>query len=232
VQIACDESGYEGERLVGTTTALFAHASVALDLSTAAECLRSVRERIGSPAVQYKANHLQRERHRPVLEWLLGPAAPLLSNAHVFLLDKAAYLTRLSGGVEGSPAAVNDLLRAGGRARTEPPQQSADVREAASIDPLIPAILHAVEHWAVDGPVTILHDRQRTLTPARVRWLMLRCGGRLAGLSFAGAAADPRIQLADILAGTVRSIMEGGRAGRPRRPDARLVALAEPYLTA
>jgi len=34
--IACDESGYEGEKLIGTTTPLFAHGSVLLDPTAAA----------------------------------------------------------------------------------------------------------------------------------------------------------------------------------------------------
>jgi len=31
VQIACDESGYEGEKLIGGMTDVFAHASVRVD---------------------------------------------------------------------------------------------------------------------------------------------------------------------------------------------------------
>jgi hypothetical protein len=35
VQIACDESGYEGEKLIGGMTHVFAHASVRLDVESA-----------------------------------------------------------------------------------------------------------------------------------------------------------------------------------------------------
>jgi hypothetical protein len=92
VELACDESGYEGEKLIRTTTDVFAHASVRLDPGRAADCMRELRDRIRSPALEYKANHLLREKHRPVLVWLLGPAAPLLGEARVYLIDKAFFV--------------------------------------------------------------------------------------------------------------------------------------------
>ena len=55
VEIACDESGYEGEKLIGTTTLLFAHGSVRLEPGVAAACMAELRERIRSPATVYKA---------------------------------------------------------------------------------------------------------------------------------------------------------------------------------
>jgi len=60
MEIACDESGSEGEKLVGGVTAVFAHAGVRLSHEEAATCVRSLREMIKSPAVEYKANHLLR----------------------------------------------------------------------------------------------------------------------------------------------------------------------------
>jgi hypothetical protein len=89
VQIACDESGYKGAKLIGATTDVFAHASVLLDAESATRCMQELRNRIRSPATEYKANHLLREKHRSVLEWLLGPSGPLHNNAHVYLVDKA-----------------------------------------------------------------------------------------------------------------------------------------------
>jgi hypothetical protein len=38
-EIVCDESGSEGEKLIDTTTDVFAHASRSLDEDTAADCL-------------------------------------------------------------------------------------------------------------------------------------------------------------------------------------------------
>ncbi|GAA4553914.1 hypothetical protein [Amycolatopsis samaneae] len=92
VEIACDESGAEGEKLVGGETDVFAHAGVRLDAGTAAECVREIRRRIRSPAREYKANHLLRAKHRPVLVWLLGPSSPLYGHASLYLADKALFV--------------------------------------------------------------------------------------------------------------------------------------------
>jgi hypothetical protein len=92
LEIACDESGAEGDHLIGGETTVFAYASVRLDTATAVDCVREVRDRIGSPALEYKANHLLRGKSRPVLRWLLGPSGPVHGRAHVHLTDKTFYL--------------------------------------------------------------------------------------------------------------------------------------------
>jgi hypothetical protein len=92
LEIACDESGYEGEKLIGTSTDVFAHATVRLDPLAAAACMARLRDRIRSPATEYKANHLLRAKHRAVLVWLLSPASPLSRHGHVFLIDKAFFV--------------------------------------------------------------------------------------------------------------------------------------------
>jgi hypothetical protein len=92
VQIACDESGYEGEKLIGGMTDVFAHASVRLDGVSATRCVQELRSRIRSPATEYKANHLLRDKHRSVLEWFLRPAGPLHRNARVYLVEKAFFI--------------------------------------------------------------------------------------------------------------------------------------------
>jgi hypothetical protein len=94
VEIACDESGYEGEKLIGSTTDVFAHASVLMDTESAGRCVQETRDRIRSPATEYKANHVLRQKNRSVLLWLLGPDGPLLGNAHVYLVDKAYLVVR------------------------------------------------------------------------------------------------------------------------------------------
>jgi hypothetical protein len=92
LEIACDESGYEGENLIGGTTDVFAHAGVRLDGDAAAACLRETHRRIRSPVREYKSTHLLREKHRPVLEWFLGPSGPLHGDAHVQLTDKTFFV--------------------------------------------------------------------------------------------------------------------------------------------
>lgn len=91
-EVACDESGSDGENLTGGNTLVFAHASVRLPVETAAAHVQEIRDRIRSPAVEYKANHLLREKHRAVLEWLLSPDGPLHGHAHVHLVEKAFFV--------------------------------------------------------------------------------------------------------------------------------------------
>ncbi|MEU3460519.1 DUF3800 domain-containing protein [Streptomyces sp. NPDC006733] len=92
VEVACDESGSDGENLLGGNTDVFAHAGVRLEVAVAAASIQEIRNRIRSPAQEYKANHLLREKHRPVLTWLLGPLGPIHGHAQVHLTDKAFFV--------------------------------------------------------------------------------------------------------------------------------------------
>ncbi|HEY3472748.1 MAG TPA: DUF3800 domain-containing protein [Amycolatopsis sp.] len=116
VEIACDESGSEGENLLGGETDVFAHAGVRLSPEAAAACVREIRARIGSPAEEYKANHLLRAKHRPVLEWLLDPGGPLAGHGHVHLTDKTFFAVRAAVRLlaeDGSDAMARTLHCAG-----------------------------------------------------------------------------------------------------------------------
>ncbi|MFD0662568.1 hypothetical protein [Thermocatellispora tengchongensis] len=134
-EVACDESGSEGEKLVGGNTDVFAHAGIRLTTALAARCVEETRARAPSPTVEYKSDVIRRAKHRAALVWLLGPSGPLHGNAHVYLIDKTfLVVTRLAGLLpEADPhvvhrqgrralgdarwtaflAAFNDLLRAG-----------------------------------------------------------------------------------------------------------------------
>jgi hypothetical protein len=92
LEVACDESGYEGEKLIGANNDVFAHGSVQVDIGSADRVIREARARVRSPATEYKANHFLRDKHRTVLEWMLGPEGPLLGRARVFLVDKAFHV--------------------------------------------------------------------------------------------------------------------------------------------
>ena len=114
LEIACDESGYEGDKLIDTTTDVFAHASVALDVEPAADCMRELRHRIRSPADEYKANHILRQKHREVLRWFLGSiiAGPR-GGATSSSLTRSASSCAPSSRVllwASAPLAVADLL--------------------------------------------------------------------------------------------------------------------------
>jgi hypothetical protein len=305
LEVACDESGYEGEKLIRTTTDVFAHASVKLDTESATDCIQELRDRIRSPATEYKANHLLREKHRSVLKWLLGPSAPLHGNANVYLIDKAFFVvgkvvallvaeaTHTAGVTlyrEGRRAfrreqweaflvssnnlmrgkdrldvrtsvdsffrmldvlrltdageTVNEIVEVLRQARPRADsfrEQLRDNPEMISVlDPLIPAIVQAVVHWG-DGrrPVSIVHDRQNTLSEGRIAQLnemlgkpnpdLLGCPprGRLASLRFVDSSSDPRVQVADILAGAARKIASDELNNRG---DDELTVLLRPYV--
>lgn len=187
VEIACDESGSEGTKLVGGVTDVFAHASVGLSVAAAAECVQETRDRIRSPALEYKANHLLRSKNRSTLEWFL--TVPLPGHAHVHLIDKT-MLHALGG-----PA-----------------------------NPLFPSIVRAVELWG--GIVSIVHDQQNLLTPERIAALREELPG-LTSLTLVDSRSDPRVQVADFLAGVARRAFEDHLNGNG---DSELIALLLPYV--
>lgn len=289
VEIACDESGSEGERLTGGNTDVFGHGSVRIDGAAAAACVAELRVRIRSPALEYKANHLLRRKHRAALAWFLGADGPIAGRAHVYLVDKPFLLVRhvvaeVSGGTAAAAAALyragpatfgadrwtafltasNDLLRGSGRspAPDDPAtafaaavdglapsgteadavvdrlragrERAAELRDrldrapgaVPSLDPLLPAFARTVEFWSDGGrAVRVLHDEQRILTPDRLAALTLN--GRLAGVRFADSIVEPRVQVADFLAGVARRIAEDELAGAH---DPELARLLRPYV--
>ncbi|MEZ7155147.1 hypothetical protein OIE82_02055 [Streptomyces althioticus] len=111
-EIACDESGSDGENLTGGNTDVFAHAGVRVPVADAARALREVRDRIRSPATEYKATHLLREKHRAVLEWFLAPGGPLHGAARVHLTEKSFFVVdRLAGVLLDDRDAAAELYR-------------------------------------------------------------------------------------------------------------------------
>lgn len=277
IEVACDESGSEGDRLIGATTDVFAHASVTLDAGAAAAVMAEIRRRAPTPAIAYKANHVLREKNRAGLVWLLGE---LPGQAGVYLADKAFlvvdHVVRLLLG-DPAPAtalyrtgrrspqwaafllSANNLMRARNRrgiqtsddsfftvlesmpgdvaaqlqaarpaAETFRARLHADPAAAPHLDPLLPAIAAAVRRWGAGSrPVTIVHDRQIALSTARIAALHAELGAALAGVRLVGSQDDPRIQVADLLAGTARKIASDELNGRG---DPELTALLRPYV--
>lgn len=114
LEVACDESGSDGENLTGGNTDVFAHGSVSLSVASAAAAVREIRDRIRSPAEEYKANHLLREKHRAVLEWLLAPEGPIHGRARVHLMEKTYFVVQQAAGLLlGGTAEAPALFRAG-----------------------------------------------------------------------------------------------------------------------
>ncbi|TYB64834.1 hypothetical protein FXF51_20510 [Nonomuraea sp. PA05] len=299
LDIACDESGAEGEKLVGGNSDVFTHASVLMDARAATACIGELRERAPTPASQYCAGHVLRDKHRAALLWLLGPRGPVLGNVRVFLTDKVFYAVGKVAGLlqedheprlgldpravataavlyrEGRRAfgdgrwtalldSFNYLLRAkNGQGVTTSVEETyrlvdalrgadgqageimqelwrARPRVAAfrerllaapyvfpALDPLIPAIVRAVTCWGTGGPVTVVHDRQTTLTGERIAQMRELLGGRMAGLHLVDSELDERVQVADVMAGVARKVALDELTGRG---DPALTELIRPYV--
>ncbi|GLY95821.1 DUF3800 domain-containing protein [Actinoplanes sp. NBRC 103695] len=247
--VYCDESGYEGEKLIDSTKPLFAHASVLMSDAGAAALIAELRARVRSPASSYRAGHLLREKHRATLAWFLSPEGPVAGRGSVFLLDKAHWVATRTASLLDIPvetldrspyvlAAANDMLRGKdqpgvvdeffrvsglteGRERAELFREwLATDRVANSVlDPLVPALVSAVRHW---GPATVVHDRQIMLPERRIELIREQVDGLLTGLRFGAVESCPQIQVADMLAGTVRALTE--------RPDDELFPLAARFV--
>jgi Protein of unknown function (DUF3800) len=123
IEIACDESGFSGGNLVGGQNQVFAHASVRIEPSDARRLVDNLLRQIGARGSgEYKAAELLRARHRPVLEWLLGPSSPIRGNAYVHLTDTRFFVL----------ARVLDVLLGGETVSgTSCPGQNARTREMA-----------------------------------------------------------------------------------------------------
>ncbi|MFF8970020.1 hypothetical protein [Streptomyces sp. NPDC014995] len=146
-EVACDESGSDGENLTSGNTLVFAHASVRMPVETAAGHIREIRDRIRSPAEEYKANHLLREKHRAVLEWLLSPGGPLYGRAHVHLVEKAFFVVdRAVDLLLGDAEAAVTLFRRGPRTF-----QDAEWREFLAV---ANRLLRVRAEGAPEAPVT------------------------------------------------------------------------------
>ncbi|GAA0442248.1 hypothetical protein Acor_05480 [Acrocarpospora corrugata] len=292
IEIACDESGSEGEKLIGGNTDVFAHASVGLTMESAEACVQETRYRIGSPAQEYKANHLLREKHRPVLRWLLGPSGPIHGHANVHLTEKKYLALIKVGELLNAPSQLiaetlyrdgesafghdqwlafltsfNDLQRgrtlpdeffdlldtlAGTTPPTGPSKIMHQLRQARpqveallsrtpgnpsplSLNPLIPAIVHAISHWGQGGKlISLIHDEQTALTEDRITALKQifdkpprPSGLRLIAMRLVDSRTDPRVQVADYLAGIARKITQDELHNQG---DPELTRMLQPYV--
>ncbi|WP_407561329.1 hypothetical protein [Streptomyces sp. 184] len=205
LELVCDESGYEGENLVGGITDVFAHAGVVIPVADAADCIRELRGRIRSPATVYKANHLQREKHRGTLLWFLGPDGPLPGRARVHLTEKAFFAV----------ARVVDLLVAG----TDPADAAAMLRGAHPRGPA--GVLYR------EGPAGYGRERWQAFLASfnELMWINTRRG--------AETSADGFFLLADALhregaPGEAGRMLGLVRQARPRAEALRAALLADP----
>jgi hypothetical protein len=90
-------------------------------------------------------------------------------------------------------------------------------------EPLLPALRWAVRHWSAKGDVDVVHDEQSVLTAGRVAAIAEELasaypGRRMAGFARVDSRDDPRVQLADLVAGVVRRSLEGRLSGEVVAP--------------
>ncbi len=105
-----------------------------------------------------------------------------------------------------------------------------------SLDPLIASIPQTIRSWheATGRPIQLVHDRQAVLTPARVATLVDSLAHplpefarftppvRVMAIEQVDSKDDPRVQVADLLAGASRQIASNALVGEP---DDRIVLL-------
>jgi hypothetical protein len=108
-------------------------------------------------------------------------------------------------------AAVLARLRAAGRRAAEVRAAlERDRRAAPLMEPLLPALMCAIQTWGSrTDRLTVVHDEQSGLTPWRIAEMAARLaaqpsGGRLESVHRVDSRGDPRVQVADLLAGLAR----------------------------
>ena len=101
------------------------------------------------------------------------------------------------------------------------------------MEPLIPAVLRTVELWGRTTPsITLVHDEQSALTPARIAEIAREFsahhpGHHLTEIRRVDSRNDPRIQVADFLAGIAARLARDQLRGRP---DPELTPLLSPLV--
>lgn len=108
-----------------------------------------------------------------------------------------------------------------------------DRRLSPLMQPLVPAVLRTAELWArTRNSVTLIHDEQSGLTPARIIEMQVEFAARhpgheLAAIRRLDSRDDPRIQVADFLAGIGARL---GHAWLQQSADLDLKPLLDPLL--
>ena len=120
---------------------------------------------------------------------------------------------------------LGQLLAAGSRAAEARAALVRDRRAAPLMEPLLPALMRAIQAWgARTESLTVVHDEQSALTPWRVAEMGARLaaqpsGGRLESVHRVDSRDDPRVQVADLLAGLGRRWAAATLASRTDAAD-------------
>jgi len=156
---------------------------------------------------------------------LLRSKRPWMTDAQVDAFFCAVAELRMPG----QPDEIMDLLWQA-RPRIDSLRNSLrhDPNMPPLLEPLIPALLETARYWCAGGrPVSIVHDEQSALTPSRIRQIQRLLDGRLSAVRRVDSRSDPRVQVADFLAGAARRIAAAELRGQG---DNELTALLRPYV--
>jgi len=175
---------------VAGTTRTFSYASVVVGRAEAEATVAELRERIGSPATEYKATHLLRPRSAPALHWFLSAAGPVAGRSHVVLVDKPLFLVRrfagqLQAGYAGGTS-DGSLIPVLGDKVTSPVGEVADALTVWAPRLLgedrweqCLRVMEQLLHDRLVAPAELLHDALATLAGADVararsaaRWVL------------------------------------------------------------
>jgi hypothetical protein len=212
VEIACDESGFSGTNLLDPASPAITHASTDLAVPEAAEVVAVLRSRLRR-LIEYKSSQLLRPGQRPALRRRTGfltAFVDLTRTKRVRLIDHDA-IDRFFATMPADLPALREVTPA----RVEEVMVrllDADPAFPPPLEPLVPALAETLLFWSAgERSVAVVHDEQSALTRGRVA----RLGTFLAEAvspappplrSFlqVDSRDDPRVQVADLLAGIAR----------------------------
>ena len=144
--------------------------------------------------------------------------------------DENRYFRAVAGlRAEGELGEIAGLLRQGrSRMASLRTRLQYDPGVPPPLEPLLPALLETVRYWSERaGTVTVVHDEQSALTAGRVRQIQYLLDGRLHAVHRVDSKQDPRVQVADFLAGAARRIAAAELRGDG---DPELTGLLRPYV--
>jgi hypothetical protein len=206
-----------------TDTTLFVLARLA-DLVVHGTAVAGTDSPAGDPRARALALRLRAERPPP--EFLARAGNLMRTHNHWLPKDPIALFYAL-------PGLSDEIHRARPAIEAVRATHVRDRKLTPLMEPIIPALARTVEAWLATAPeIEVVHDEQSALTKERLADIAAtiarrRPGSRLAGVRLVDSRADPRVQVADLLAGIARRTASDALAGRE---DKALTALLRPYV--
>lgn len=92
IEVACDESGNDGENLFGGNATVFVHGSVAIPSERAESLVAELRHRTNAKSAELKSKDLLKPKNLDAAQWLLRHPA-VVGHSLVNLTEKRYFLT-------------------------------------------------------------------------------------------------------------------------------------------